>query len=805
MKRRLPRCRPVELFAVLCLLTAGTTAPAQQPVVEEIIVTATKREQSLQDVPVSIEAFGSMTLDRARVQDIRDLQQISPSLFVSSSQAETAGTTARIRGVGTTGDNLGLESSVAVFVDGVYRNRNNVALTDLGELERIEILRGPQGTLFGKNASAGLIQIITKSPDVEEFGGYAEGSIGDYDYYRLAAGVTGPIVEGRSGYSLDASWQQRDGFIDEVFSGEEYNDRDRYLLRGQLTSQIGDALDLRLIADYSSREETCCAAVTDIAGQTAAAIGAVGGTLIVPPDPFEREFTANTNRGYDQDVDEWGLSLEANWDIGPGTLTSITAYRDWDSERTQDADFTNADIIHRSTTPTLRDPSSIPNKYENEFETFTQEFRYAGTSGDVDWLFGFYYVDEDLTFRDAVRVGTDYENYSNALLFGLTGDPTRNLSFYTGIPAGSVFIDGDGAQQDNWNQTTESWALFTHNTWRATERLDVTLGLRYTDEEKDLEGSLTAINPACFSVLGQIQGGTFPIPPDPNDPEFTTVLGLTCLPLLNPAVDGQYVDSRSDEEVTGTFNVAYRLTDDWLSWISYGRGYKAGGYNLDRGGLLFNPLAGVFPAADQLEFDAETVDSFELGFKGTLWDERVQLNIVGFISQFDDFQLNTFNGTNFLVTNVEEVESKGIETDFSWFATEGLTLQGGASYTDARYDDSVDDPTLAGRRITNAPYWLITATADYERPIGDLLGFVNVNYRFASDFNTGSDLKPEKKQSSFRRLEWQPGHRRRRRSLAGGTLGAQYFRPGFSAGRQSTLRSRPAPSRHSSATRGPTG
>ena len=202
--------------------------------IEEIVVTATKRDQSLQEVPIAVSAYDGDTLRRAGVSDIRDLQQLSPTLVLTSTQSETAGTTARIRGVGTTGDNLGLESSVAIFVDGVYRNRNSVALTDLGDVERIEVLRGPQGTLFGKNASAGLIHVITKGPDLEEFGGYAEGSCRDFDEYRLGAGVNGPIIEDALGFRLDGSWTERDGFIDDIANGTNYNDRDRYMVRGQL-------------------------------------------------------------------------------------------------------------------------------------------------------------------------------------------------------------------------------------------------------------------------------------------------------------------------------------------------------------------------------------------------------------------------------------------------------------------------------------------------------------------------------------------------------------------------------------------
>ena len=720
-------------IGVTSIVALLTTLPASAQIIEEIVVTAQKREQSLQDVPIAISAYDANTLRRAGVKDLRDITALSPSLVLTSTQSETAGTTARIRGVGTTGDNLGLESSVAVFIDGVYRNRNNVALTELGELERIEVLRGPQGTLFGKNASAGLIQIITRRPDVEQFDAYAEGSLGNYTLKRFAGGVTGPVLGEKLALRLDATFVEREGFIEDVASDERYNDRDRYLLRGQLTSQITPELDLRLIADYTKREESCCAAVSVINGPAAGAIVAVGGAVISPPDPFKRQTTANAERGFLQDVEEKGVSAEFNWDLGFATLTSITAWREWEADRSQDPDYTSADILFRAR-----------GTYENNFETFSQEFRLTGDIGPVQWLAGFFYVDEDLVFRDAIRTGADYENYFNALLFGATGVPnllTDTISGLPGWPAGlPVFADGRGAQRDFFNQQADSWALFTHNIWNVNERTDLTLGLRFTEEEKKLRAELEADNPACLALAQALAGGAS-IP--------AQITAATCLPLINPLVDGNYAGDRKDSELTGTLSLGYDLTDDWRTYVSYSRGYKAGGYNLDRGGLP-NPLLGTLPTAESLEFEPETVDSWEIGAKGGLWDNRITLNVAAFLAQFKDFQLNTFTGTNFIVSNVKQVESKGVEAEFQFAATDRLSLLGGLAYTDARYDNALEDPALAGRRVTNSPYWTATGAMAYEHPLpNNLLGFVNLDFRFNGDMNTGSDLKPEKRQGAY--------------------------------------------------------
>jgi outer membrane receptor protein involved in Fe transport len=748
MRRFASPLRSSEIHRLLSALAGWTAAAAlgltalpAAAEIGEIVVVAQKREQALQDVPIAISAYGSDALSEAGVRDIRDLTVLSPSLVLSSSQSETAGTVARIRGVGTTGDNLGLESSVAVFVDGVYRNRNNVALTDLGEIERIEVLRGPQGTLFGKNASAGLIHIITKAPDPAEFSAYADASYGNYDYYRLGAGATGPAFADL-GFRLDATVTQRDGFIDDVANDDEYNDRDRYLIRGQLGGAIGENLDLRLILDYADREETCCASVSRVVGLTAAAIAAVGGTVVNPPDPYGRRMFSNAERGYDQGVEEWGGSAELNWDTGIGTVTSITSYRKWDSDRSQDIDFTEADILYRA-----------PGTYENDFETFTQELRLAGETGPVEWLVGAYYVNEELTFLDAVRTGDAYETYANLLIFGLNpGGGLTQLSTITGLAPGSVFVDGRGAQSDLFEQDADSWALFTHNIWNISDDLRLTIGVRYTDESKDLDATLTADNPACDAAAARLAAVPALLP------YLTATAQLVCTPLYNSLVDGSYSGTHDDEEWSGTIALSYDISADWLAYLSYGRGYKAGGFNLDRAGFA-NPLLAlafppppptIVPSASDLEFENETVDAYEIGSKTTLWN-FVTVNVAAFYEEFDDFQLNSFTGTAFTVSNLPEVTSKGVELELLAEVTEGLRLQGGAAYTDARYDDGADTPTaLRSQRLTNAPFWVVTAAATYEQPITDALtGFVHGNFRFNTDMNTGSDLDIEKEQRSY--------------------------------------------------------
>jgi len=712
--------------------TGTQTLNIELPLLEEIIVTATKRSRSIQDVPIAVSALSDVQLKNAGVRDIRELMSVAPSLFLSSSQSESAGAVARIRGVGTTGDNAGLESAVGVFIDGVYRNRNNVGLSELGEIERIEVLRGPQGTLFGRNTSAGLINIVTKAPGYDP-SGYAEVGYGKFDEMRVAGGVSGGLDADSMAVRLDAVYTQRNGFLEDAVTGEDYNTRDRGLVRGQLLFEGEDSFSARLIVDYADRDENCCAAVTLVPGPTLGLIQALGGTLL--GDPFDRKAAADPDIGYDSNVKEAGVSAELNWDLEIGTVTSITAYRDWEVKRSQDIDYTNADILYRP-----------KDGFVQGFETFTQELRLQGEAGSIDWLVGAFYSNEDLSLQDAIRVGANYEQFINGLI---TQNPFSGFySAFTGLAPGSVFVKGEGAVRDNFVQKSESLAIFTHNTVAVSDDFEITGGLRYTEETKDVEASLQSNNRACTpGFAGAVSGAAaFGLLPPAQVP---TIIGLVCLPFFNPFVDGNYDGSHKETELSGTAKLAYSVSDDDLVYASYARGYKGGGYNLDRAGLS-NPLSGGRPSAADLEFDAEIVDSFELGGKFGLGGGRATLNAALFYMDFKDFQLNTFTGVNFLVNNLEKVKSTGLELESMVAATENLTLQAGVTYADTKYGSKVSNATLAGQNITNAPEWTVTGAATFEQDLtNSLSGFFHVDFRYMSEYNTGSDLDIEKIQEGF--------------------------------------------------------
>ena len=396
----------------------------------DIIVTATKRNQTLATVPIAVSAVTGDQLRNAGAVDIRALNQLSPSLLVSSASAETSGS-ARIRGIGTVGENPGIESSVATFVDGVYRSRSGVGLTELGAVDRIEVLRGPQGTLFGRNASAGLISVTTSQPNFDPQG-YATVSYGNYNAIRIEGGVTGGLSD-KVAARIDGAWFKRDGFLENVINGEDVNNRDRWLLRGKLLIQPNDDLKILLIGDYAKRDEDCCAGAYSPA-QTAALDGS--GNLIVSNNnnvinilrslggvitdtPSNRQTSITPGRDFHSNVTDWGISGQLDWSFADGkiNLTSITAYRDWSLGRGQDLDFNNVDILYRT-------------NQTNEFRTFSEELRLQGELVDnrLNWLVGGYYANEKLAVQDDMKYGQQYQQYANLLIAptGLSYDMRRS-------------------------------------------------------------------------------------------------------------------------------------------------------------------------------------------------------------------------------------------------------------------------------------------------------------------------------------------------------------------------------------------
>lgn len=826
---------PVTPSPVDSASTTQDEAPAAPEINNDIVVTAQGRAQRLADVPVAISAVTGESLQLSGATDIRQLNQLAPSLLVSSTGNEANGS-ARIRGIGTVGDNPGLESSVAVFIDGVYRSRSGIGLNELGEIDRVEVLRGPQGTLFGRNASAGIINIVSKQPEWT-FGGNVEATYGNYDFWRLQGAINVPLGETLAA-RVDGVYVKRDGFYFDPANNTDVNDRDRYFVRGQLRFEPSSTFSVRLIGDYTRREEKCCAAtyVGPSVNQFVGNLNSPANPLLVngAPNPNGNNIVnvirdlgqdiSRLNPGYDRTIsstpgrsffgitEDKGVSAEINWDFGGARLTSVTGYRDYRNEQGSDTDYSSVDILYRAA-----DGNS-----SRRFETFSQELRLQGEAfgGRLDWLVGGYFANEDLTVSDNLRFGAQYGRFATCRVLSGTAlagfyapgnagciSPTGRAVIAGQVPgvaspfgpAGPLVlaafdrldsVNDRGTTRDLYEQNSRNYAFFTHNIIHLTDRLDLTLGLRYTNERKRLNATFGNDNVACPAQ----QAALTPLLANPGLAAIAGgLIGLTCQGNSTAELNGASIaDERNENEFTGTAILSYKPTDDILLYGSYARGYKAGGFNLDRSALKsptlsFASFGGAQALASRLQFDPEINTAYEIGAKYSRGP--VTITAAAFRQEFQNFQLNTFNGTVFLVATVNScgtslnggdrdlsattgacapddvgygVVSQGLELEGSLRPARDLTINLGITYSDTFYrDDLVGsangiplDPALRvlpGQQLSNAPEWVATTAIAWTPAIGStgLSGLFYVDGRLTDNFNTGSDLFLQKTQDSF--------------------------------------------------------
>ena len=797
---------------------------AAVPAEGEIIVTATRRSEALSNVPIAVSAVTGETLAKSGATDVRALNQVAPSLLVSGATSEV-NFSARIRGIGTVGENPGLESSVGLFIDGVYRSRTGVGLTELGDIERVEVLRGPQGTLFGRNSTAGLINIVTKGPDLSGLMVKGSASYGNYNYYRLDGAVNVPLSSTIAA-RLDGVWMKRDGFIKQLTPGEpSINDRDRWLLRGQVLIQPSDDVKIRLIADYGVHNENCCGGVLlnpvrNLSRASATGFGSdnvvqsantllpllqlFGANYPVPANGEQFLRSASTTPGfpYRSDSTDWGLSEEVNWKLNDSiTLTAVTAYRNYLNQQGQDSDFQKMDILRRT-------------DLDRHFRIFTEELRLQGEAldGRLNWLVGGYYAKEKLFVDDDIKFGADYERYANCLAATALSAanvnpasatcsnlPVTSWPGFQGIAAatGSARLNGTGNNSSTFDQTSENYAVFTHNTFDLVEdKLKLTVGARYTHETKDLTAQANFNNTLCPAILAT---------------PFQALASIPC------AINGAAVSFAKgapgthfgEGQWTGTAVLSWKPIDAVMVYGSASKGYKAGGFNLDYSALdrpcsitggssaqnaacvanlakpAFTP-GNARPEATDLQFASEKVDAFEVGMK--LKAHGFDLNLAAFYQRYTNYQINTFNGVNFEVTNIQAcrddlagadadgsavtgacasnrlkpgVISKGFEVEAFLRPARNLGVNVGLTYADTKYARNLVGTggrplspvlfQLPGNAVSNAPQYVVTAGVSWTPKLGDsgLTGLVYLDTRLQSDTNTGSDLDLEKVQDAY--------------------------------------------------------
>ncbi|MFT4634379.1 MAG: iron complex outermembrane receptor protein [Chitinophagales bacterium] len=681
---------------------------------EEIVVTASKRAATLQETPIAVTVTSGATIDKAAIQDVIGLQSVVPTLRVTQLQSST-NTTFSIRGFGNGANNEGIEPSVGVFIDGVYRSRAGAAISDLPRLERVEVLSGPQSTLFGKNASAGVISVITPKPSGET-GGYIAGSLGNIGYTNFKGLFESSISEDLT-FDVSANYTQRDGYFENIAGGDAVNERNRWGIRGQMVWTPTDSTEVRIIADYDELDEACCGTVNVVNGPTSGIVNALGGRL-VPEQPFG--FQTSTDIDPFNEVENGGISMQVDVDYDTVSLTSITALRSSDTFEALDIDFTSAALTQTS-------PNSVA------IDTFTQEVRLTSTSdSDVEWMVGAFYFNESLDYTSDVLWGSQARNYFDGLVAGL-GAPGAlgGIEGAFGFPAGTFFANGTGAQ-DTFSQDDEAISFFGQADWHINDRLTATAGLNYTKVDKavtfnQVNTNIFAAIPAGF--LGGLAALQASLPPTVGFPN-------------------QFESGKSeDDDTTYTLRFAYDLSDSINLYASTASGFKSSSWNLSRdtapnaSDLALLSAAGLTAnAPNQVAggrfAEPESSLVYEIGLKARF--ERGSLNLAIFDQTIENFQSSIFNGTGFQLLNAGEQSTQGIEFDLNYYPIDSLKLGLAGIFLDPIYDSfplggSGPPIGLTGLVPAGIPDVSLSLSATYDFRIGNSDAFVRADYQYEDE------------------------------------------------------------------------
>ena len=680
------------------MMIAAAPAFAQDEPIDEIFVTATKRTQTLQEIPVAVTVTSADVIEKAQILDIKDLQSVVPTFRVSQLQ-NSANTSLSIRGFGNGGNNIGIEPAVGVFIDGVYRSRAAASIGDLPKLERVEVLSGPQSTLFGKNASAGVVSVVTAKPEFDT-NGYVEAGVGRFNQVYGKAYITGEIAENVA-VSFGGGFQNRDGYFTNLAEANDFNDLNRYNLRGQLLWTPSDNAEFRLIMDRSKLNENCCGTGVIIDGPFAAGQPNVGDIIRSlganqPSSANQFSYETYANRNSQNEISDRGISLEGKFNFGDLEVTSITAYRANDSDYGSDSDYNSLEFLE--------------NVFQNvDIRTFTQELRFDTSFGDkVDLLLGAYYFNEDITQDAGIDYGSDTRTYIDLL----AGGPATlaGIEAALGFDNGTFFSDETRVLEE-FTQDDEAYSLFGSADFHVTDRLTATLGLNYTKDKKqvgisgnnsDVFGNLSLGGADGITVVsgGIFVNGQAPIEgvlPD-GIPSFFTAFGLAPTPqnigliasggagadaaaafgaynagvtgfatavVSNPATNplaglfglqfqpqqlifpNSVEDGRTnDDKLTYTARLAYEVNDNFNVYGSYATGFKSSSWNLTRDTRPFLANAAALEAAGLLpnNYVPSTGRNFGTRFAAP---EEAEVFEIGLKARFDwgAFNIAAFDQT----------------------------------------------------------------------------------------------------------------------------------------------------------------
>ena len=699
------------LLASSALAMIATSAPAfaQEAEAEggtgaEIIVTAQKRAENVQDVPVAVSVISGDALEQQGGINIENAQYLVPSLNFRKS-GTALNQSLYLRGVGTTTFSIGGEPSVGTVLDGVVLARSGEAFSDLVDIERIEVLRGPQGTLFGKNASAGVINIVSKRPGAD-FGGYAEGGFffGNGEEYRVRGGVNLPLSE-KLGSRITGFYSKWDGNIVNETLGRRVNGYERYGIRGVVEARPSDTVTLTLIGDWRKSNDDCCSEV--IGAPARNADGTVFATFTtraetaLPPVLGDRTRRVRQNLLTQALEKAWGISFQADVELDGPTITSITSYRGYDSNEIRDGDFLSNPYVGISQSHDFGPQTGT---------TFTQELRLTSpTGGFFEYVAGLYYyqAEQERTFtRSNIACSASTLPVQGVLTPCSTAAGASTLTF----PLGTA----------TFGTTFKNMAGFSQATLNFSDNFRGIAGIRFTNDQ--LNGFHSRTNPVAGAANANFDQGVY------NEYIRQINLGATPAAAQTAAVlasNGQpFRQKVTNSNWSGKAGLQYDLSEDMMAYATYSRGYKGPGLN-----VFFNLNSnGTPPLAP------ETADSFEGGLKTTLLDGQMTLNIAGFYAEYKNFQANN---PDFVLgqrvtrfTNAGTVSTRGFEIDMLYRPSDDFSLSGGVAYTDAKVDQfrlppgaPITDQIPSGTQLPFSPKWKASLGSSYTIRTG---GFADI-------------------------------------------------------------------------------
>ncbi len=768
----------IAIASVLLGAVATGDARAEGLALEEVVVTATRSQASLLDVPVAVSAMSGEELEAAGAGDLMDLTLVSPSMYAYSTSDPMA-TPLKLRGIGTSSGNPGFESSVGLYVDDVYRSRAGAALTTFFDMAGVEVLRGPQGTLFGKNTSAGAILQKTAPAEIGEQSASISGEAGNYNSYQVSGHVNVPLGDSVA-FRLSGLTSDTDGFFENpATDDDEIASTDVDAIRAQISFE-GNNFDGRLVYDYSEMETFTHRGRSvradnrggvDATGTgtgvnalfVAAALDTSTGGLGAWYWPVEPIFVGGAFAGFDTlgpakpydrevltDLDEpsnmrqQGVTLHLNTELSDSiSLRSITGWRQLDNTAGGDADF---------------GPVALSGGFNvgYDFETLSQEFIFSGTTDRLSWVAGANYFRETIGYTQDTDLGPQ--------LLTTWGPITTALLAPAGLdalvdPASFARTDGTYLQDSRFTQEEDSYGIFGQVTFDLTDQFSLIVGARYNSIEKEgahnnlLDGGATDRQEGMNNYFDLLFN---------NARMFYLLGGLA-------AISPDWENSIDEEEVTWDAALQWRPTDELQVYAKYAFGFKSGGINLNIDAIGgqpssaplgawaatgFDPAAlatidGVFEFTGPAEtfgirtfeaidesgntYEPEEVDSYEIGVRWEYMDGRGRVSTNVFYADYQNLQVAIFSGTQFFVVNAGSSESQGVEVENTFQATDDLTLISNIAYLDATYGNDVTF-LAAGRDRGQSPSWSVVLGGRYNRPISEALSlYANANYSWYSE------------------------------------------------------------------------